>query len=159
MNRIAEPVRAAMEHPDGGVEVVTLESGDPLALFRELALESSRSGFVPALAGTDAPEVLPASLGHRHVVIVCEGDATRPVAINWVRQLARCSPRRHLVITFGSRIRVGGSRRAFRCGGTTRRRRGFAGASGESRALAPAGADAGSGALDGGGGRVGAPAR
>ncbi len=90
-----------MEHPDGGVEVVALADGDPLALFRELALVTSSSGFVPALASAEAPDVLPESLCHRHVAIVCEEDAARPVAIHWVRLLAQSSPRRHIVITFG----------------------------------------------------------
>jgi len=104
VDHVPEPVRMAEQCPEGGVELVALDAGDPLALFQALAQEATRTGFVPLLAATDAPDGLPRELRHRHIVIVCEGRAGRAVAARWVRTLAHTSPRRHIVVTLGAAV-------------------------------------------------------
>ncbi len=102
MNDIAAWVRQAAEHRDGGTEVIELAPRDPVAFFRQVGPEALRLGFVPVMAGCGCGRDLPDTLMHRHLLVVCGGEDGRRVAIDWVRSLARASPRRHIAVTFGA---------------------------------------------------------
>ena len=99
MRDLVEQLQLSAEDPAGGIDVIRYDGNSAADCWTLVSGWGRRAGFIPLLAGDELGHPpLPASLRHRHVLIVSGEGHSRETAIRWIRELAAISPRRHLVV-------------------------------------------------------------
>ena len=98
MSELVDALQHAVDQPDGGALVVPWKVESAGACLRQVASWCLTAGFIPIAPPAEIDAVLPATLRHRHVLMVCDADESVATAIRWMRALARTSPRRHVIV-------------------------------------------------------------
>ncbi len=84
-----------------GIRLVHLADGTPPDVLEQAERALLSLGFVTMPVVASRSKEICASLGRRHVAIVCRPGDDRAIAAWWIRWLGRSSPRGHLVVVVG----------------------------------------------------------
>jgi hypothetical protein len=99
-HELIDDVTALAETATAGIQYVRITSTAAAAkdLLSCLAGRLRQLGFVTVRAGIRLPATLRDHLCHRHLAVHFRGRDERGPIIEWIRSLARASPRSHLLI-------------------------------------------------------------
>jgi hypothetical protein len=93
-------VMALAETVTAGLHYVHVRSA-AIPVLSCIARQLRQLGFVTVRAGIRLPPALRDHLCHRHLAVHCRYRDERGPIVEWIRALARVSPRAHLLIEFG----------------------------------------------------------